>query len=34
MDLELSDEQTWLTESVESMLARDWVAPGEVASAG
>src|SRR5438034_705007 len=24
MDLELSDEQTWLTESVETMLAREW----------
>ena len=34
MDLELSDEQTWLAESVESMLARDWVAPGDAGSAG
>jgi alkylation response protein AidB-like acyl-CoA dehydrogenase len=24
MDLELSDEQTWLAESVETMLAREW----------
>ena len=27
MDLELSDEQTWLAESVETLLARDWVGP-------
>jgi alkylation response protein AidB-like acyl-CoA dehydrogenase len=28
MDLELTDEQTWLTESVETLLARHWVAAG------
>ena len=24
MDLELSDEQTWLAESVQTLLAREW----------
>jgi alkylation response protein AidB-like acyl-CoA dehydrogenase len=28
MDLELSDEQTWLAEAVETLLARHWVEPG------
>ena len=27
MDLELSDEQSWLSESVETLLAREWPAP-------
>lgn len=27
MDLELSDEQIWLAESVDSLLARNWVGP-------
>ena len=27
MDLELSDEQTWLAESVETLLAREWGPP-------
>jgi len=30
MDLELTDEQTWLAESVETLLARHWVEPGAV----
>jgi acyl-CoA dehydrogenase-like protein len=30
MDLELSDEQTWLAESVETLLRRHWVEPGAV----
>jgi hypothetical protein len=30
MDLELSDEQTWLAESVETLLTRHWVEPGQV----
>jgi alkylation response protein AidB-like acyl-CoA dehydrogenase len=28
MDLELSDEQTWLAEAVETLLDRHWVEPG------
>lgn len=28
MDLELSDEQIWLAESVETLLSRHWVEPG------
>jgi alkylation response protein AidB-like acyl-CoA dehydrogenase len=28
MDLELTDEQTWLAESVETLLTRQWVEPG------
>jgi alkylation response protein AidB-like acyl-CoA dehydrogenase len=34
MDLELSDEQTLLSESVETLLARNWVDPGEAWEAG
>jgi alkylation response protein AidB-like acyl-CoA dehydrogenase len=34
MDLELTDEQTWLAESVETLLARHWVEPGAVWEAG
>jgi alkylation response protein AidB-like acyl-CoA dehydrogenase len=30
MDLELTDEQTWLAESVETLLARHWIEPGAV----
>jgi alkylation response protein AidB-like acyl-CoA dehydrogenase len=30
MDLELSDEQTWLAEAVETLLSRHWVEPGAV----
>jgi alkylation response protein AidB-like acyl-CoA dehydrogenase len=30
MDLELSDEQTWLAEAVETLLSRHWVDPGAV----
>jgi alkylation response protein AidB-like acyl-CoA dehydrogenase len=33
MDLELSDEQRWLGESVETLLAREWPAPESVAAA-
>jgi hypothetical protein len=29
VDLELSDEQTWLAESVETLLTRHWVQPAE-----
>jgi alkylation response protein AidB-like acyl-CoA dehydrogenase len=34
MDLELSDEQTLLSESVETLLARNWVDPGGAWEAG
>jgi alkylation response protein AidB-like acyl-CoA dehydrogenase len=34
MDLELSDEQTWLAESVDTLLARRWVEPGSAWEAG
>jgi len=34
MDLELTDEQTWLNESVETLLARLWVRDDEAATAG
>jgi citrate lyase gamma subunit len=30
MDLELSDEQTWLAESLDTLLRRHWVEPGAV----
>jgi hypothetical protein len=33
MDLELSDQQTWLAESVETLLTRHWVEPGAVREA-
>src|SRR6476659_4802716 len=32
MDLELSDEQTWLGESVETLLAREWTPAHDAAS--
>jgi alkylation response protein AidB-like acyl-CoA dehydrogenase len=34
MDLELSDEQIWLAESVETLLTRHWVEPGAAWEAG
>jgi alkylation response protein AidB-like acyl-CoA dehydrogenase len=34
MDLELSDEQNWLAESMETLLARHWVAPGSTWETG
>ena len=34
MDLELTDEQTWLSESIDTLLAREWVAAERVADAG
>jgi alkylation response protein AidB-like acyl-CoA dehydrogenase len=34
MNLELSDEQTWLSESVETLLTRYWVDPGAAWEAG
>src|SRR5437764_14324211 len=33
MDLDLTDEQNWLTESIETLLQREWVAPELVAEA-
>jgi alkylation response protein AidB-like acyl-CoA dehydrogenase len=34
MDLELTDEQVWLAESVETLLTRHWVSPGGTWEAG
>jgi alkylation response protein AidB-like acyl-CoA dehydrogenase len=34
MDLELTDEQTWLSESVDTLLDREWVPAEAVAEAG
>jgi alkylation response protein AidB-like acyl-CoA dehydrogenase len=34
MDLELSDEQRWLSESIETLLTREWVSPEAAATAG
>ena len=34
MDLELSDEQRWLSEAVETLLSREWVGPEQAVSAG
>ena len=33
MELELTEEQSWISESVDTLLSREWIAPGEVASA-
>jgi len=34
MELELTQEQTWLAESASALLAREWAPPGEAAPAG
>jgi alkylation response protein AidB-like acyl-CoA dehydrogenase len=34
MDLELTDEQTWLSESIETLLAREWASAEAHAAAG
>ena len=34
MDLELTDEQTWLSESIDTLLAREWVSAEQAADAG
>jgi alkylation response protein AidB-like acyl-CoA dehydrogenase len=34
MDLELTDEQTWLSESIDTLLTREWVPAERVADAG
>ena len=33
MDLELTDEQRWLQESIDTLLDREWLAPESVAQA-
>src|SRR5206468_482893 len=33
MDLELTDEQTWLSESIDTLLMREWVGPDAAAGA-
>ena len=33
MNLELTDEQTWLSESIDTLLAREWVGPDAAAGA-
>src|SRR6476469_9230614 len=34
MDLELTDEQRWLSESIETLLTRDWPTPEQAFAAG
>jgi len=33
MELELTDEQSWISESIDTLLSREWIAPQDVVSA-
>ena len=33
MELELTEEQSWISESIDTLLSREWVAPQDVAGA-
>ena len=33
MELELTEEQSWISESIDALLSREWVAPQDVATA-
>ena len=32
MELELTKEQSWISESVDTLLSREWVAPADIVS--
>ena len=33
MELELTKEQSWISESVDTLLSREWVAPADIVNA-
>ncbi len=33
MELELTEEQSWISESIDTLLSREWVAPQDVVGA-